>query len=85
MDCGAWWNNEPVPYVVRIRGCEFGMTGAELSELCKHLIDVRDGHKESISEDLRDLRIFRRNEAKGVSLIDKLGLRKPKETVERRL
>ena len=78
MDCGAWHNNERIPIVVRIKGCEFGMTGADLSELCSHLIAVRDGAKESLSEDYKDYGIRQKNEAKGTSLIKLLGLDKQK-------
>lgn len=86
MDCGAWTNgNTKPPIVIRIKGCEFGLSGAELSELCACLTAVRDGAREALSEDYLDLRTMRKNEAKGVSLIAKLGLTKPKATVERRL
>lgn len=80
MDCGAWVNdgNAKVPYVIRVRGCEFGLQGADLSELISHLVAVRDGAKESLSEDYLDLRKMRSNEAKGVSLMKIMGLTKVK-------
>src|SRR5262249_53585599 len=86
MDCAAWHQDTKYPYVVRIRGCEFSMTGAELSELVSHLVAVRDGAAESLSEDYKDCRIQRRNEGKGIDLVNKLGIvRKPKVLIERRL
>lgn len=75
MDCGAW-TSKPAGYVVRIRGNEYSFTGEQLSELCRHLNAVRDGAAESLSEDYLDLRTLRKNEAKGVSLVKKLGLDK---------
>jgi len=87
MDCGAWTQDTKWPYVVRIRGCEFSMDGGELSELCRHIENVLTGHKESLSEDYRDLRIAARNQRKGSDLFALLGtpVKKAKVQIERRL
>jgi len=81
MDCGAWTNNDRIPYVLRIRGCEFGLTGADLCEIREHIDNILKGHLESISEDCRDLRIQKRNQMRGVDLVKRLGIpTKPKPT-----
>ena len=86
MDCGAYFNTGKYPYVMRLRGCEFSLTGADLTELINHLLAVRDGASESFSEEYKDLRTQRRNEVKGVDLIAKLGIQKAKKVlIERRL
>jgi hypothetical protein len=91
MDCGAWVNaeNRKIPYVVRIRGCEFGLTGEQLSELTRHINAINEGAKESISEELADSRIARKAEGqdkRGTRLLKLLGIdKKAPEMVMRRL